>query len=131
LEADTIHLLGTDAGTSTQVITGIASNRVLVGDTNQKDPNPDQLDVIQGPLSVIGQGSTQLEFDDKQGPAARTYTVGSGSLTFNANLPAIQFSNITTAILDAAAAATVNVIDEAASTTDKLERIQRCQEPNP
>jgi hypothetical protein len=117
---DTVDVLSTSGGTQTDIFAGTVVNRILVGDPNQQDPNHDQLDVTQGQVDVLGQGFTQVEFDDLQGPSSRTYTQDIGSLLFNTSLPRILISNINLLVLDAAAAATVDVVGLAASAAAQL-----------
>jgi hypothetical protein len=118
--ADVINVLAVAAGTMLQITGGKTSNDVLVGDTNQHAPNPDQLDVVQGALDVIGEGNTKLELDDKKGPATSAYRQGAGSLTFSPSLPAIQFAQISTTVLDSAPSATVNVLGVASGATAEI-----------
>jgi hypothetical protein len=117
---DTVDVLSTSGGTQTDIFVGTVVNSILVGDPNQQDPNHDQLDVTQGQVNVLGQGFTQIEFDDTQGPTSRTYTQDIGSLLFNTSLPAILFSNINLLVLDAASAATVDVVGLAAVAIAQL-----------
>jgi hypothetical protein len=117
---DVINVLGITSGTLTQLIGGTVTNSVTVGDTNPKDPAPDQLNVVQGTLIVDGMGTTVATLNDKLGPSHRPYTVGVATLQFSPSLPAIQFSGITKLILDAAPAATVDVIGLAPARTAQL-----------
>jgi hypothetical protein len=117
---DVINVLAITPGTLTELFGGTVTNSVTVGDTNLKDPAPDQLNVVQGALIVDGMGTTVVTLNDKLGPSHRPYTLGVATLQFSPSLPAIQFSGITTLILDAAPAATVDVIGLAPGRTAQL-----------
>jgi hypothetical protein len=117
---DTINVLSIAAGINVEITGGTTVNSIVVGDTNQNDPNPENLDVIQGPLALVGQGSTQLVFDDQKGPNSRTYVLDAASLQVSGSLPAIAFSKIGAISLNAAPAATVDVQGVASGTTVRL-----------
>jgi hypothetical protein len=117
---DTINVLSIAAGINAKITGGTTANSIVVGDTNQNDPNPDNLDVIQGPLALVGQGSTQLVFDDQKGPSFRTYVLAAASLQVSGSSPAIAFSKIGAISLNAAPAGTVDVQGVASGTTVRL-----------
>jgi hypothetical protein len=117
---DVINVLGITPGTLTQLFGGTVTNSVTVGDTNPKDPKPDQLDVVQGTLIVDGMGTTEVLIYDQLGPSRRPYVLGAASLQFSPSLPAIQFAKVSSLILDAAPAAIVGVAGVESGTTAQL-----------
>jgi hypothetical protein len=77
----------TIAATPVTLSLGTAANQVLVS-AAQED-----LDSLQGQLSILGVSTTTAILDDQNGPAGRSYVLGAGSLLFNPALPPILLSS--------------------------------------
>ncbi len=126
--ADATTIESTASSTTTTVDAGNVNNTILVGQPYRLIVPPSinillgySLDSIQGPLTVNGgNGTTQMTIDDDFGPSSRTYKLNAASLQFNTSLPAIQFSKISTLVLDAAPHATVDVLGLASGTTAEI-----------
>ena len=70
---------------------------------------PENLNVVQGDLSIFGNGQTQVTFDDQNAAAGRDYKLTAYSLQFSPSLPVIDFDGLTGIVLNAAANATTEV----------------------
>ncbi|MFI5457668.1 MAG: hypothetical protein ACHRXM_19680 [Isosphaerales bacterium] len=74
--------------TAVTVLAGDAADQVLVSNLQE------DLDTIQGPLTIQGTASTVARLLDQNGPQGRSYTMDARSLTFNGSLPAIAFKSL-------------------------------------
>jgi hypothetical protein len=109
LHDNKVQVVSLASGTSATIDAGLGNNAI-------ETPVPRQnLDLLQGALTVLGNGPTQLVLNDQRG-TARDYVFTAGGLQFNANLPAIQFSNVAVT-LNAAPAAMAEVQGTAQTDT--------------
>jgi hypothetical protein len=88
--ADNVKVEEEAAGTSGLILTGAGQDSILVAPTGK------DLDAIQGPLGVIGNGVTDLTLDDQNGAASRNYQLTASSVLVvqTPALPPIQFSGL-------------------------------------
>ena len=78
----------TTSDTALTVLAGDAVDNVLVSNLQE------DLDTIQGPLTIQGTTSTVARLLDQNGPQGRGYTIDARSLTFNSSLPAITYKTL-------------------------------------
>jgi hypothetical protein len=83
-----IDIPETIAATPVTVMTGDAADTVQVSNLEE------DLDTIQGQLTIEGTSSTVVRLFDQNGPVGRNYTLDTQSLTFNGSLPAIMFKSL-------------------------------------
>jgi hypothetical protein len=75
------------------------------------------LNVLQGSLSVLGNGSTQLTLDDQNTVGGRHYQLTGATFQFAANLPAVELDSLADLILNAAPAASVAIEGSQSNTS--------------
>ncbi len=76
----------TDAATSVLIEAGDAADTVLVSNAQQN------LDTIQGQLSIQGTSTTSVILSDQDGPGGRDYILDAGSVHFNTSAPAVKYT---------------------------------------
>jgi hypothetical protein len=112
LHSNTVKIETVAKGTSGEVV-GLGQDSVLVAD-NQKN-----LDAVQGPLTVFGNGKTQLTLNDQSAAAGRHYQMSASTLQIlnNPLLPPIRFFSLADVTLNAGPAAVSFVQATAPATT--------------
>jgi Ca2+-binding RTX toxin-like protein len=106
---NTVNVDRLAAGTPAAIFAGAGQNQVTVTPLRN-------LDNIAGPLQILGNGPTQVIFDDRNGPGSRNYVLTASSLSFSAAQPPVQFFGVSAINLLAAAAAVVNVPSTSTAT---------------
>ena len=81
----------------------------------------EDLDTIEGQLTIQGTNSTVARLLDQNGPQGRSYNVDAGSVTFNGSLPAIVFKSLGAVDLEAAGDSYTTVHGTAAGTAVTLD----------
>jgi hypothetical protein len=111
LHSNVVRIETVAKGTSGEVV-GLGQDSVFVADSQKS------LDAVQGPLTVFGNGKTQVTLDDQSAVAGRRYQMTTSALQIlhNPPPPPIQFFSLADVTLNAGPAA-VSFIQATAAAT--------------
>ncbi len=105
----------TASDTPVTIAAGDAADKVLVSNIE------DDLDTIEGQLTIQGTSTTVARLLDQNAPQGRDYTLDVGSFKFSGSLPSIAFSSLSALDLEAGAASSSTVHATAAGTAVTLD----------